>query len=62
MKIARTKFAKLYYHPVSIRNMHNYTYVYVYTGCPLKKVGAMVGAWRKSTKTKKSYIILPISQ
>jgi len=30
MKMARTKFAKLYYHPVSIKNMHNYTYVYVY--------------------------------
>jgi len=35
---------------------------YKYTGCPLKKVGALVGAWKKSRRTKKSYTILPISQ
>jgi len=34
----------------------------LYTGCPLKKVGTMVGKWRKSRRTKKSYIILPILQ
>jgi len=39
-----------------------YIYIYIYTGCPLKKVGAMVGAWKMSRRTKKSYTILPISQ
>jgi len=37
-------------------------YIYIYTGCPLKKVGATVGAQKKSRRTKKSYTILPISQ
>jgi len=39
-----------------------YTYINLYTGCPLKKVGAMMGAWKKSRRTKKSYTILSISQ
>jgi len=27
----------------------------MYTGCPLKKVGAMMGAWKKSRRTKVLY-------
>jgi len=34
----------------------------MYTGCPLKKVGAVVGSMEESRRTKKSYTILPISQ
>jgi len=36
--------------------------IIIYTGCPLKKVGAMNGSMEESRRTKKSYTIFPISQ
>jgi len=39
-----------------------YICIYIYTGCPLKKVGAVVGSMEELRRTKKSYTILPISQ
>jgi len=43
------------------KTIHNEK-TWTYTGCLLKKVGAMVGAWKNSRRTKKFYTILPISQ
>jgi len=38
------------------------TYILIYTGCSLKKVGAVIGSMEELRRTKKSYTILPISQ
>jgi len=51
------------YTHIFLQYTYTYTYTYMYnTGCPLKKVGAVVESMKESKKTKKSYTILPISQ